>query len=68
MAIRCGAAPDKVHICQMDNRLAGGVPVKEYLTKPEVGRNIFLETHKALLDLGVTIGLDTWGMPITGGE
>ena len=51
LAIRNGAAPDKVNICHMDNRLAGGVPVKEYLTKPEVGRNISLETHKALLRL-----------------
>lgn len=64
LAIESGAAPDKVHICHMDNRIAAGVPVADYLTKPEVDRTLNLDTHKALLDLGVTIGLDTWGMPI----
>lgn len=65
LAIDCGAAPDKVHICHMDNRIAQGVAVADYLTKPAVDRTLDLDTHKALLDLGVTIGLDTWGMPIT---
>lgn len=65
LAIENGAAPGKVHICHMDNRLAAHIPVGDYLRKAEVGRNICLDTHKALLDLGVTIGLDTWGMPIT---
>ena len=65
LAIDNGALPEKVHICHMDNRLAAHVPVKAYLTEPETGRNISLDTHKELLQLGVTIGLDTWGMPIT---
>lgn len=64
LAIDCGAAPDKVHICHLDNRIAMGVSVNDYLTKPEIDRTLNLDTHKALLDLGVTIGLDTWGMPI----
>ena len=65
LAIAQGASPDKVHICHMDNRIACGVPVKDYLTKPEVCRTLDLTVQKQLLDLGVTIGLDTWGMPIT---
>lgn len=68
LAIEHGAKPDKVHICHMDNRIAAGVPVHEYLTKPELDRTLNLDTHKALLDLGVTIGLDTWGMPITNNQ
>lgn len=65
LAIDYGAAPDKVHICHMDNRIAKDVPVHDYLTSPGVDRTLNLDTHKALLDLGVTIGLDTWGMPVT---
>lgn len=65
LAIECGATPDKVHICHMDNRIAKDVPVDGYLTDPALDRTLNLDTHKALLDLGVTIGLDTWGMPIT---
>lgn len=65
LAIRCGAAPDKVHVCHLDSRLAGGVSVADYLNNPNVDRTLDLETHKRLLDLGVTIGLDTWGMAIT---
>lgn len=64
-AIDCGAQPDKIHICHMDSRLACSVPVADYLNKPTVDRTLDLETHKRLLDLGVTIGLDTWGMAIT---
>ena len=65
LAIEYGAQPDKVHICHMDNRIAKDVPVGEYLTKPELDRTLNLDEHKKLLDLGVTIGLDTWGMPVT---
>lgn len=65
LAIQYGARADKVHICHMDNRIAMSVSVRDYLTQPNLDRTINLDTHKALLDLGVTIGLDTWGMPIT---
>jgi len=65
LAIACGAAPDKVHMCHLDNRIAKDVPVDAYLTKPETDRTLKLDVHKALLDLGITIGLDTWGMPVT---
>ena len=65
LAIEYGASPDKVHVCHMDNRIAKDVSMHDYLTKPKVDRTLNLDTHKALLDLGVTIGLDTWGMPIT---
>ena len=65
LAIECGAEPDKVHICHMDNRIAKDVPVHDYLTRPEQDRTLNLDTHTELLDLGVTIGFDTWGMPIT---
>lgn len=65
LAVDYGAKPDKVHICHMDNRIAMTVPVREYLTNPMRDRTLNLDTHKALLDMGVTIGLDTWGMPIT---
>ncbi|WP_049945146.1 hypothetical protein [Butyrivibrio sp. AC2005] len=63
-AIDAGAEPDKVHICHMDNRLVAHIPVEEYLKNPTTGRNISLDTQKELLSMGVTIGLDTWGMPI----
>ena len=65
LAIACGAAPDKAHICHMDNRIAKDVPVEAYLKNPKTDRTLKLDVHKALLDLGVTIGLDTGGMPIT---
>lgn len=64
-AIVLGAKPDKVHICHMDNRLAAHTPVEAYLKNMETGRNINLDLQKELLELGVTIGLDTWGMSIT---
>ncbi len=63
-AIKRGAKPEKIHICHMDNRLLAHIPVSKYLLEKDLGRNIILDTQKALLDLGVTIGLDTWGMPI----
>ena len=64
LAIEYGALADKVHICHMDAGIAQSVPVSDYLTKPEIERTLNLDTLKKLLDLGVTIGLDTWGMPI----
>lgn len=42
-----------------------GVPVADYLTLPKLNRTLNLDTHKKLLDLEVTISLDTWGIPIT---
>lgn len=63
--ITLGATPDKIHICHMDNRLAAEVSMSDYLMNADVGRNINLDTQKELLDMGVTIGFDTWGMPIT---
>ena len=65
LAISSGATPQKVHICHMDNRLCADVPVDKYLSDENQGRNINLDTQKALLDLGVTIGFDTFGMPLT---
>lgn len=67
-AIEKGAKPEKIHICHMDNRLAAHIPVPQYLLEKDLGRNINLDTQKALLDLGVTIGLDTWGMPIVNSQ
>lgn len=61
----CGADAGRILICHMDSRLACSVKVDNYLNHLETGRNINLELHKQLLDLGVNIGLDTWGMPIT---
>lgn len=55
LAIRCGAAPNKVHVCHLDSRLAGGVSVADYLNNPNLDRTLDLETHKRLLDLGVAI-------------
>ncbi|MBR1572525.1 MAG: phosphotriesterase [Lachnospiraceae bacterium] len=65
LAISSGAEPDKVHICHMDNRLCADVPVASYLTDKNLARNVSVETQKQLLDLGVTIGFDTFGMPLT---
>lgn len=65
MMIReCGADPHKIEVCHMDNRLACGVSVNDYIQKESTARNISLETHRRLLDLGVNLGLDTWGMPV----
>lgn len=64
LAIEQGALPGKVHICHMDNRIASGVPVNDYLTNEGVDRTLNLDMQKELLDMGVTIGFDTWGMPI----
>jgi len=64
MISECGADPRKIEVCHMDNRLACSVSVKDYIQKENAARNISLETHHRLLDLGVNLGLDTWGMPI----
>ncbi len=65
MAVKeCGAQPDRILVCHMDNRIAGGVMVSDYLENPDVDRTLSLELQERLLDLGVNIGLDTWGMPI----
>jgi phosphotriesterase-related protein len=65
MAIdECGAKADRIVVCHTDNRLASGVMVADYLEDINAGRNIDIEMHKKLLDMGVNIGLDTWGMPI----
>lgn len=61
----CGTAADRILICHTDNRLACSVKVDDYLQNMETGRNINLDMHKELLDLGVNIGFDTWGMPIS---
>ena len=61
----CGMKPERIQICHMDNRLSFRVMVQDYVTKSEVARNINLETQKKLLDKGVNIGLDTWGMCIS---
>ena len=65
LAVSSGAKADKVHICHMDSGIAQGVPVADYLKKPDTDRTLNLDTLKRLLDMGVTIGLDTWGMPIS---
>jgi phosphotriesterase-related protein len=60
----CGAHPDRILVCHTDTRIAGDTMVIDYLDNPAVGRNISLEMHRQLLDRGVNIGLDTWGMPV----
>lgn len=60
----CGVDAGNILVCHTDSRLACGVKVGDYLNQLETGRNIDIEMHKQLLDLGVNIGLDTWGMPI----
>jgi phosphotriesterase-related protein len=65
MAIsECGAKPERILVCHTDNRLAAGTMVIDYLEDAEVGRNIDLTMHRDLLQRGVNIGLDTWGMPV----
>lgn len=59
-----GVDRSRVSICHMDNRIAGGVMVMDYLNKPEVDRTLDLELQKTLLSKGYNIGLDTWGMPV----
>lgn len=59
-----GASPDRIHVCHMDNRIASGVGVGEYLEDPRTDRTLDLGVHRTLLDMGVSVGLDTWGMPI----
>lgn len=56
--------PEKVIICHMDSRLCSKVPVNQYLTELSTCRNINLDLHKKLLDLGVNIGFDTWTVSV----
>lgn len=60
----CGVKPERITVCHMDNRIASGVSVGDYLEDPGTDRTLDLDLQKALLDKGMTIGLDTWGMPI----
>lgn len=55
---------ERIQICHMDNRIAGGVMVADYLNNPATDRTLNLELHKTLLGKGCNIGLDTWGMPV----
>lgn len=59
-----GVKPEKVQMCHLDNRLSFAVNVKDYMMNANVVRNINLETQKKLLDKGINIGLDTWGMSL----
>ena len=59
-----GVDPRRIVVCHMDNRIAGGVTVTDYLTHPEQDRTLDLTVQRALLDRGYNIGLDTWGMPV----
>lgn len=43
-----GVDHDRILVCHMDNRIAGGVMVKDYLEKPEVDRTLNLELQKTL--------------------
>lgn len=61
---RYSVNPEKIQMCHLDNRLSFSVNVKEYMTNQAVARNINLETQKKLLDKGINIGLDTWGMSL----
>ncbi|MCR5396734.1 MAG: hypothetical protein K6E64_04615 [Lachnospiraceae bacterium] len=65
LAIEQGAKPEKIHICHMDNRLAAHISIDDYMRLKNQGRNINLDVQKELLDLGVTIGFDTWGMTLS---
>lgn len=59
-----GVDPGRVVVCHMDNRIACGVMVGDYLEDPDVDRTLDLTIQKALLGQGYNIGLDTWGMPV----
>jgi phosphotriesterase-related protein len=60
-----GINPDRILVCHMDNRIAAGVLVGDYLEDPDTDRTLDLDLQKTLLDKGMTIGLDTWGMPVS---
>lgn len=64
LAAKYGVDRSRVSVCHMDNRIAGGVMVADYLNDPSVDRTLDLEVQKTLLDKGYNIGLDTWGMPV----
>lgn len=59
-----GLDHDRVSVCHMDNRIAGGVSVMDYLEDPGTDRTLDLTLSKLLLENGYNIGLDTWGMPV----
>lgn len=60
-----GVDPERILVCHMDNRIASGVSIADYLKNPDLDRTLNLDVQKALLDRGISIGLDTWGMPIS---
>ena len=65
---RYGIEPGKIYMCHNDSyalHLPGaGSPTmfSAYATDPARSRNVSVEVPLALLDMGVTIGLDSWGM------
>jgi phosphotriesterase-related protein len=59
-----GVNSERILVCHMDNRIAASVSVSEYLEEPGTDRTLNLDLQKILLDKGMTIGLDTWGMPV----
>lgn len=63
-----GLAPEKIYMCHTDSfarhlsGATGPTMVKDYVTNLELSRNASIELPLALLDMGVTIGIDNWGM------
>lgn len=63
-----GLAPEKIYVCHNDTYAmhkpdnGGCRALEEYVKDPEAGRNASFDLPLRLLDMGVNIGLDGWGM------
>lgn len=60
----CGMKPNRLHIMHMDSFLRRPTEMVDYFANMDTVRNINIDLLMQVLDRGVSIGFDSWGMPI----
>lgn len=58
-----GIKPEKVVMCHMDSWMLADLNTVEYVLDFEKDRKLNLDMQLELLDMGVNIGFDSWGLP-----
>jgi phosphotriesterase-related protein len=60
----CGMKPNRLHIMHMDSFLRRPANLADYYSNIETVRTVNTDMLVKVLDRGVSIGFDSWGMPI----
>lgn len=61
---QCGVEPDRLLMCHMDAFLLSNLTLSDYVLNEGMLRNINMDLPLKLLDKGVNIGIDSWGIPL----